>query len=262
MVTGPKMDLRNIAVRVAHIGSEEHTGYNPEVFRVLDDTMKETVGISPSAKPYAEGINSAVFDNRRGNIVVFTFIEEAANVALEVEGQFEEVLPEIYDVQVWKKEDVGEKWIHPRSYTDVDQIFAIEMEKLRLLSPDELILWSIIEPYASFGNCPELGITDKKIDIEKALSPRQINYYAREVLLKQGMRPGELNESDLAHFDKVKSHMLEAMQDLASRAYNLNVTHDDSHGWNIGWGRDDKLKFIDLESIDLLDYDLAPQSRR
>lgn len=256
------MDLRRIAVWIARTSTEEHTGYNQEVVRVLDDIMMETVGVSPTAKPYTEGINSAVFDNRRGNIVVFTFNEEAANVALEVEGEFEEILPEIYDVQVWNKEDVGEKWLDPRSYTNVDQIFAIEMEKLRLLSPDELILWSIIEPHAAFGNCPELGITEKRLDMKKALSPGQINYYAREVLREKGINPGELSEADLAHFNKEKDRMLKAMQDLATRAYNLNVTHDDSHAWNVGWGRNDKLKFIDLESVDLLDYDLAPQSRR
>ena len=42
-----------------------------------------------------------------------------------------DILPEIYEVQEWKKEEgVEEKWEVPRTGTPTDTIFAIEMEKL------------------------------------------------------------------------------------------------------------------------------------
>lgn len=256
------MDLRAIAIRIAHTSSDEHVGYSEDVLKVVDEAMRFAMGISPIAKPMVAGISSAVFENQRGNIVVFTFDPNAAEVARSIKGELKEVLPEIYEVQEWEKEEGSEEsWEVPRSGAPTDKIYAIEMEKLRLLNMEEKIIWGTwMEDFEQGQFDPD---TFEQAEIEDFEDKMDDDPNAFEnvlyVLQDEGKRWDDLEWDD---YEQVRDYMLRKMRDLAAKAYILDIHHNDAHPFNIAWGKDGDLKFIDLEDVDLEKVDLAPQSVR
>lgn len=254
------MDLRAIAIRIAHTSSDEHVGYSENVLKVVDDAMRFAMGVSPSAKPMKSGISSAVFENQRGNIIVFTFDPNAAEVANSIKGELKEILPEIYEVQEWKKEEgAKEEWKIPRTGIPTDTIYAIEMEKLRLLDEDEAMVWAAWIDDFEYGQDDPDKFEQMELDTfaHKVETDPMAADYVGFVIDEQKKHWDDL---DWESYDQTRDYMLREMQDLAAKAYILNIRHSDAHPYNIAWGKDGDLKFIDLEDVKLENVDLAPQS--
>jgi thiamine kinase-like enzyme len=99
------------------------------------------------------------------------------------------------------------------------KIYAIEMEKLaKPLNVKEKLIFEANSDRIISG-----------VDEKEARDPES----------------GELND-----------YMFGKMEELANEAEELGIRHTDLHGENVMWDKDGDLKFIDLESVNLDDYEL------
>lgn len=250
------MSFRDMARRLV-LSLNGSTGSSTYVLELVGDHMLKDMDIPSGARPYEEGAYSVIYDNRRGNIVVFSLDENTRRVAEAVEGDLEAVLPKIFDIQVWNRGE-GPEWIEQKSGSPVDKLFGIEMEKLRLLSRDEELVWEAWR-FELVGATPEELAEIELEDIEKKLSAPNIGNTVDKLLRDRGET---LEDQDLPALSRIQASMVEAMMDLSVRAHGLGVSHYDAHSGNVAWDKAGKLKFIDLEDVGLDDAGLAPQSVR
>jgi len=212
------------------MASDEHTAYNPDISNLLTGDMLQEMNIPENNKPFEQGINSVVFGNNRGNIVVFTFRENAKNIAEKMKST-SDVLPEIFKIKEFELKEPFEKteWTPGSSV-----VYAIEMQKLKPLNLEEQVLFNQLKMPESEGE-----------DI--------ISFLAET----QGMNREDVNKLLTG---KIMSRMKASVKDLMDRSKGIGVTHNDLHGQNVGWDDSGKLRFIDLDDVDLEEVDLAPQS--
>ena len=236
---------------------DKNIGSSAYVLELVGDHMLKDMGVPSGARPYEEGTYSVIYDNRRGNIVVFSLDENTRRVAEAVEGDLEAVLPKIFDIQVWNRGE-GPEWVEQKSGDPVDKLFGVEMEKLRLLSGDEELVWEAWR-FELMGATPkELAEMELK-DIEKKLGTPNMGNTVDKLLRDRGET---MEDQDLPALSRIQAPMVEAMMDLSVRAHNLGISHYDAHSGNVAWDKAGKLKFIDLEDVSLGDAGLAPQSMR
>ena len=107
------------------------------------------------------------------------------------------------------------------SFLEKSYMHAVEMEKLRVLTSSEGNVWQKWQ--------------------KKVFGPENEG-------MPEGVPPDELE-------------FVEAMADLQGRAARDKVVQGDLWSGNIAWDGSGKMKFIDLEVIDLSEADLAPLSR-
>jgi hypothetical protein len=205
---------------------DEHTGYNPTVLKLITDEMRSEMDVSLDAHPYEEGSRSVVFDNERGNIIVFSIHDNAKRIAEQIKGPYSEILPEVFKIEKFDISSSDYSW-----WSNSNNIYAIEMERLTPLSEDEM------EVYES---------------------------WTRRVFGKNKMSNPDLylQWMDTERRMPIEERIVPAMEDLAHNAENLGVSQSDLHGGNVAWDKEGGLKFLDLDSIDLKDVDLSPQSER
>ena len=209
----------NILKIAVIVASEEHVSYNPFVVDEITPEILAKFNIPEEADPFEEGQRSAVYVNNDGDIVSFSSDSHVAEVAKRLKGVGQTALPEVYDVEEFETGGF------------FDTIFGVRMEQLqRPLNKVESYLY---ERY--------------RWEIVKGIPMKYTIDRTYEVLSKK------------PRFKEFERAFKKKMQDLADRADQFGITQEDLRPGNVMWDDNGRLRFIDLESINLNDVGLDNQ---
>jgi hypothetical protein len=130
---GTASTLQKMAFRVVR----NRVAVSEFVLKGVTNEMREKMNVDLGAGANPAGANSAVFVNKRGNIVVFSDYPVLYDVAKKAKKLGSDALPEIYDVRKFPIEDE-----EPGTFSFGQSYFyAVEMEHLKTLNSKEENVW-------------------------------------------------------------------------------------------------------------------------
>lgn len=224
--------------------TEKSVAAHPFITSLITPEIKKQFDIDEAEEPFKSGNRSAVFENKRGNIVAFINAanwahgERACQQAYKSVGRDSEVIPEVYNIEYL--ETTGK--ISSEEYAPV-KLCVIEMQKFEPLTDIQSELHEILKHFHNVEYIIDIirfakSGDDIKTIIEKmtnkhqsSFTPKAINFY-----INIGTKP-----------------LFEKVNDLYQRMKDEGIEHRDLHVGNVVLDSEGRLRLIDWESIILPD---------
>lgn len=142
------MDISRIAARVAN----RRYGYSAILLEKVTDEMKRAMDVDESAKPFESGANSVVYENDKGNIVSFSDWDKLYEIGKKAMDKGASTLPEIGRVEEFEMAEEEEAGYFSSGPA---KMYAVEMEKLNMLSGDDQRVWNKYKDDIFHGDGPK-----------------------------------------------------------------------------------------------------------